>query len=134
MMVKKTLPFFNDGWFYFMFELGARLREERQRLKLSQVVLAKEVAVSKPTMIAWEKGNTSPTAVQMSRMSELGFDVLYVLTGQRVFEESDLSRDEAALLDNYRHLDDADKKSIQRVSSAMAFVPGENGDLSAGTG
>ncbi len=117
-----------------MFELGARLREERQRLKLSQVVLAKEVAVSKPTMIAWEKGNTSPTAVQMSRMSELGFDVLYVLTGQRVFEESDLSRDEAALLDNYRHLDDADKKSIQRVSSAMAFVPGENGDLSAGTG
>jgi len=102
-------------------ELGARLREERNRLGLSQPKLAEAVGVSKNTVIAWEKGTTSPNAVQLSGLSVLKFDVLYILTGQYAGPSEPLAPDESALLDNYRHLCDEQRETLVRVGRALSI-------------
>ncbi len=63
--------------------IGERLREERERLELTQPAFAEAAGAKKRTLIDWEKGVSSPTAVQLSALSEIGADVLYILTGQR---------------------------------------------------
>lgn len=64
-------------------DLGLRLREERQRLKLDQVAFAELGGVKKNTQIAYEKGETSPSAAYLLKLEEHGVDATYVLTGQR---------------------------------------------------
>ncbi|MEO1902628.1 MAG: helix-turn-helix transcriptional regulator [Alcanivorax sp.] len=63
--------------------VGRRLREERNRLKMNQTEFASAAGASKRTMVEWEKGTTSPSAVQLSALSECGVDVAYVITGER---------------------------------------------------
>lgn len=63
--------------------IHARLKEERERLGLTQPEFAEAAGAAKRTLIEWEKGSTSPNAVQISALSAIGVDVLYVLTGQR---------------------------------------------------
>ena len=63
--------------------IGERLRGERARLGLSQVVIADACGVNRSTLATWEKGEQSPTAAVLSMMAGLGVDVLYVVTGER---------------------------------------------------
>ena len=63
--------------------IGLRIKEERERLALTQQGLADAIEIAKRTLIDWEKGRTSPNAVQLSALSEIGVDVLYVVTGMR---------------------------------------------------
>lgn len=63
--------------------IGIRLKEERERLRLAQPEFAKAAGAAKRTLIEWEKGTTSPNAVQLSALFEIGVDVHYVLTGKR---------------------------------------------------
>lgn len=132
--------------------IGERLREERERLELTQPAFAEAAGAKKRTLIDWEKGVSSPTAVQLSALAEIGADVLYILTGQRsahhirphplpgVAEPTTnyvvLSRDEAALLDNYRHSPPEARRAIKETSAAFAKYSdccgkGEKGGKSA---
>ena len=61
-----------------------RLCIERERLGVSQSRLGAIAGVGKTTVINWEKGASSPTAVQLSELAAAGLDVLYVITGTRV--------------------------------------------------
>lgn len=63
--------------------INEHLKEERVRLGLNQPDFAAAAGAAKRTLIDWEKGATSPSAVQLSALSEIGVDVLYVLIGQR---------------------------------------------------
>ena len=63
--------------------IGKRLREERTRLGYSQPDFASLIGSTKKTQIEWEADRTSPTAVQLSALSNVGADVLYILTGER---------------------------------------------------
>lgn len=63
--------------------IGDRLREERERIGLTQPTFAAAAKASKRTVIEWEKGATSPSAVQLAALSTIGIDVGYVLTGKR---------------------------------------------------
>ena len=60
-----------------------RLKQERERLELSQTALGTLTNVGKTTVINWEKGASAPDAIQLGVMAANGFDVLFVLTGQR---------------------------------------------------
>lgn len=64
------------------YDLGARIKEEREKAGLSQPQLAEIADTSKRTVISWEQGKTSPSAVQLSSLSEVGIDVAYIITGQ----------------------------------------------------
>lgn len=68
--------------------LNVRLKEERERLKLSQTALGELVGAAKRTVIDWEKGVSSPTAVQLSTLSEHGADAAYIITGERTAKPS----------------------------------------------
>lgn len=104
--------------------IGARLKEERERLGYTQPVFAELAGAKKRTLIDWEKGVSSPTAVQLAEFSKIGVDVLYVLTGDRrathVVQQTALSPRQAALLDNYEHTDEAGKKIIEAAAFAAA--------------
>lgn len=63
--------------------IGSRLREERERLGLSQPSFAAIAATTKQTVFSWESGKTAPDGFQLSALAGQGVDVLYVITGQR---------------------------------------------------
>lgn len=63
--------------------VGNRLKDERLRLKRSQTEFATLAGVKKGTQINWEKGTSSPTADALVAYSQVGADVLYILTGKR---------------------------------------------------
>lgn len=69
--------------------IGERLKEERDRLGLTQPQFAEAAGAAKRTLIEWEKGATAPNAVQLSALKEIGVDVLYVVTGQREYRQAE---------------------------------------------
>ncbi len=60
-----------------------RIKEERERLGLTQQEVADCAGVTKRTVIGWEKGDSSPTGVQLFALMECGVDSGYVVTSQR---------------------------------------------------
>ncbi len=65
-------------------KFGERLTEERKRLKFSQTELGSQLDVSKRSVLDWEDDAASPKADYLVKMSGLGIDVTYVLTGHHV--------------------------------------------------
>lgn len=63
--------------------IGSRLREERDRLGLSQDQFAELGGVSKRTQVSWERGDQTPNAEFLSVVAAAGVDVQYVITGRR---------------------------------------------------
>jgi transcriptional regulator with XRE-family HTH domain len=63
-------------------ESGRRLREERERLGLSQTAFAAIGLASKGSQILYEKGKPCPSNY-LSAIAAHGADVLYILTGRR---------------------------------------------------
>lgn len=100
--------------------IGERIKEERERLGLTQPVFAEAAGAKKRTLIDWEKGVSSPTAVQLSALAALGVDAMYILTGQRSDAAPALSPRETALLDNYRHSNDQGRDAIEKVALVAA--------------
>jgi len=66
-----------------IFGIGQRLREERDRIGLSQVVFGAKLDTTDRTVKKWEGNETSPRATDLLAAAGLGVDVLYVVTGQR---------------------------------------------------
>lgn len=63
--------------------IGARLREERLRLTLSQRALAKAGSVEANAQQHYEDASRSPEANYLAAIATAGVDMLYVLTGER---------------------------------------------------
>lgn len=104
----------------FLEDVQRRLSDELKRV--GAVEIARATGISRQTIYNWiEKGNASLD--KMGRLEEAGVDTAYVLTGQRsqtVADTPGLNRREQALLDNYRHSNDAGKKAVETTASAFA--------------
>jgi transcriptional regulator with XRE-family HTH domain len=62
--------------------VGARIREARQALGLSQVELAERVRVSQPTIAHWEQGTHTPRQLALARLADaLGVSRTWLMTG-----------------------------------------------------
>ncbi|AHF77588.1 Putative prophage transcriptional regulator [Sodalis praecaptivus] len=102
---------------------GMRLKEERERLKLSQEAFGNIGGVKKLAQHKYEKDERAPDSNYLAALSLAGVDILYVLTGRRspppgeVFAESE---EEKKLLENYRAIDSAARLNIQAVGDAFA--------------
>lgn len=59
------------------------LFEERIRLKLKSKDIAAFTGIANQTQSNYELGKRSPDAQYLSKLTELGFDIRYVLTGLR---------------------------------------------------
>lgn len=102
-----------------MCTLGARLREERVRLGLTQSELAEIVGIHKNSQGNYENDVKSPDSKYLSGLAEHGFDILYVVTGTRL-PPQDISLEEQKLIENYRAMDKAARLNIQAVGDSFA--------------
>lgn len=100
--------------------IGERLAAERERLGWSQIDLRLQMGVSKGTQIRYESGETSPTADYLVDLIGKGFDVLYILTGNR--DASALSDEHQNLIEAY---DDA-PEALKRAVFAALVVQSSN--------
>lgn len=103
--------------------IGARLKEERERVSLTIPELGKIAGAKKNTVIDWQSGKSSPPAAKLAELGDHGLDVLYILTGQRSGSETvapSLSREHRALIDNYDACSPADQKAVRALASSAA--------------
>lgn len=63
--------------------IGARIREERNRMALSQEAFGAIPGVTKQAQIKYEKDERHPDTLYLAAIAAAGADVLYILTGQR---------------------------------------------------
>lgn len=61
--------------------VGVRLEEERKRLKYTQAEVACRIGVSQSKITKAENGNYTLKYEELRRLSELSFDIHYIITG-----------------------------------------------------
>lgn len=66
-----------------MTTFNKRLASDRKTLKLSQAEVALAGGVSRVTQIAYESGTSRPDTRYLENIRQLGFDVVYLITGSR---------------------------------------------------
>lgn len=64
-------------------ERGQRLREAREKKKLSAPVAGQEIGVTARTIQRWERGDTEPTIDQLTKLLRL-----YGAKYERIFDDS----------------------------------------------
>lgn len=64
-------------------DIGDRLRQERERLNLSQQAMAEAGDVSRKTQYSYESGESKLSVEYLIRVAVIGCDLVYVLTGVR---------------------------------------------------
>lgn len=67
-----------------IFLIGTRLKEERERIGLSQETLGARIGTTGRTIKKYEGNETSPRATELAQMHGLGADILYIVTGVRI--------------------------------------------------
>lgn len=63
--------------------IGARIKEERQRLGLNQTEFAALAGSSRRAQVKWEGDETAPNGSALAALAQAGADVNYILTGER---------------------------------------------------
>jgi len=105
-----------------MITSAERLRQERERLGLSQAALAALAGVTRNSQIKYESGERKPDIAYLVAVARAGVDILYVSTGERAVSTYGLPADEEALLENYRASDDRSKAHILEASRLAALA------------
>lgn len=86
------------------------LTEERNRLNLKAKDVAEFVGVAIPTQSNYENGKRSPDAEYLAKLTELGFDINYVLTWKR--ESLSLATQEKMLIELFRQAPETVQRHI----------------------
>lgn len=98
-----------------------RLQEELKRLNLSSAKASRLVGFKTPqNLYNILSGHQKMPAEFLGKLAPLGVDVVYVLTGTRNNIPSELSPDEAALVDDFRHLSREDQNLILLTSKRLS--------------
>lgn len=63
--------------------VGKRLREEREKLEMSQETMANTAGISRVSQSNYERDKRSPDNKYWQALYEIGVDILYVLTGEK---------------------------------------------------
>lgn len=120
-------------------EVSARLRAERERLKLKQEEFAEQMGVSRTSQSNYERGERSPDLDYLAKAATLGVDALYVITGNRsratplpaapAYDggairgeslSSVLTAEESALVDNFRHASQEGRRALAAAGAALS--------------
>lgn len=99
--------------------IGKRLKEERERLGLTQSALGEIGEFGKTTVIAWERGTAFPNALFLSDIADIGADVQYIVTGERRGQGLGESAVHQAVLDAIDLLSLAKKVDADQLARAV---------------
>lgn len=125
-------------------QCGERLRAERDRIGLSQQGVADQIGVQRAMLSRYERGIAEPGAGVLMKLASAGIDVGFVLFGARTaralspgVQPADgttegsvpryVTREEAALLDNYEAADERGRAAARSVLDALAQPKAANG-------
>ena len=115
-----------------MQNLGERLKEERQKLRLTQEEFANKTGGTGKSQGNYERDLRSPSAEYLLSADSLGVDILYVLTGRRAGEPvNDLNPSEQALLSMYRNATQAIQAAVMGILATGALPGGTTVTASA---
>lgn len=92
------------------------LQEERKRLGFNQSEVSENTGVSMTSQSYYETGKRFPDSQYLLKLAEMGFDINFVLTGQR--DSNHLTNEEKFLLDKFRQ---ASKEKQTAVLGALLF-------------
>ena len=81
-----------------MTDFGKRLKEERERIGVSQARLAEACGVGKTAQYTYERGVRQPSLSYMEAAEKLGVDSYYVFTGTRTGKDWSYARAYSSLL------------------------------------
>lgn len=107
-----------------------RLREERERLALSQQALAEKCGVTARSQRNYESGERNPDSAYLAAIAAAGADVLYILTGQRAGGAPSVPALDAAeqvLLDSYRRCGATAKQNLIQTAALLSAGLGGSG-------
>jgi transcriptional regulator with XRE-family HTH domain len=105
-----------------------RLKQERRRLRMNQTEFANAGGVQKQAQFTYEKGMRYPDANYLAGISEVGVDVLYLLTGRTSDPATlALNGDEERLLAGYRELKLREQRGVLALVGAIVGTPLEGG-------
>ncbi len=96
-------------------EIGARLKSERERLGYTELQIAQLLGVSPETYCQIEAGEVDPGIYSMPRLSDIGFDILYIIMEVRHIP----GIEEDALLRRYRSLSLRGKTTVFNTLDAL---------------
>ena len=96
-------------------DAGERLKGERERLSYAPRQIAQLLGVPLEAYDAFESGTADPGIWRMPRLAACGFDVLFIITGERhlVIEE------ENELLTRFRELSQRGRASVFTTLDAL---------------
>ncbi|MDZ5456982.1 helix-turn-helix domain-containing protein [Azohydromonas lata] len=98
-----------------------RLREEREKLRISQEEMGAIGGVGRAAQGRYEAGERAPDWEYLERLAQHGVDVHYVITGQRVEAAAALlTAEEAMLVENYRRAAAEGRQAASTVLAALA--------------
>jgi transcriptional regulator with XRE-family HTH domain len=107
--------------------LGARLKDERKRLLLTQQNFGGIGGVEANAQAMYEKGVRSPKTDYLGAIWRIGVDIRYVLTAERYrLALGDLTVQETDLIQRYRSLVELDRDAVAQVVFSMStksFIP-----------
>ncbi|MGG7596772.1 helix-turn-helix domain-containing protein [Pseudomonas sp. WC1] len=100
--------------------VGNRLREERERLGLSQEEFGIRVGVSRGTQKKYElgTGSSSMDLKYLAALEAFGVDTTYIVTASRTLAAG-LPSEESVLLEQYRAIPEQDQRALRRFLKAM---------------
>lgn len=97
-------------------EIGKRVREERERIGMTQEDFGKVGGVRRATQYLYEQGDRTPSMEYLARIVAAGADMNYLVTGERVrTSESRWTIDKNALAAAYRLVDEFARDSKGRL-------------------
>ncbi|MDD7545201.1 helix-turn-helix domain-containing protein [Actinobacillus porcinus] len=88
-----------------MGNVAERLKNERERLKLTQEQLGAVGGVTKLSQFNYENGKRTPDANYLSEVAKVGVDILYVILGEQA--NTTINEEELLLLQKFRNADPA---------------------------
>lgn len=125
-----------------MIDLGKRLKEERERLGLTQAKFAEACGVGRTAQFNYERGEREPSWSYISAAEKIGADVLYIFTGMHAGKDFALANAYSRLIYTVEmflglqegNLDELAKEavSLQGKEVQMMEQPGTVGVLSYG--
>ena len=101
--------------------IGPRLREERERLGMTQRVFGDIGGVEPNAQGKYESGERTPRMDYLAALTARGVDALYILSGVRTPAPLEgLSTDESALLRAFRQLSYDDQAALWHLLGRLA--------------
>lgn len=102
--------------------VGKRLKEERQRLNMSQDAFGKAGGVGKGAQINYESDSRSPDTAYLQGIDAVGADVLYVVTGHRRIDKATTAHERHLLEQAIAYVmqrTGTDEPSIELIAQAV---------------